>query len=55
MRIMKILKGLSSALGFAFTAIAVIYWFDLDDVMIAKSGPMLHKLAAKKAASKAAE
>ncbi|WP_206752213.1 hypothetical protein [Desulfosporosinus fructosivorans] len=47
---MKLVKGISNVLGIAFTTIAVIYWFDLDDMMIAKSAPMLQKLAAKKAA-----
>lgn len=49
---MKLLKGINNALGIAFVAISIIYWFDLDDKMIAKSEPLLKKLAALKAIQK---
>lgn len=43
---MNAIKKFNNIMGIAFVAVAVIYWFDLDDKMIKKSEPMLRKMAA---------
>ena len=51
MRIMfKALKKINGVMGAAGIAVAVIYWFDLDDKMVAFQTNLMKKMLAKKAA-----
>ena len=47
MIIVKVLGKVNNALGIAFVAIAVIYWFDLDDKIVSKVVPKMQKFAAQ--------
>lgn len=51
----KFLGKATTVLGIAGIAVAVVYWFDLDDAFIRKAEPLLRKVAAiKKASAQAA-
>lgn len=46
----KALKKINGIVGAAGIVVAVIYWFDLDDKIVAFQTNMMKKMLAKKAA-----
>lgn len=46
-----IFRNATAVLGIVGISIGLIYWFDLDDVMVAKMTPTLKKVAALRKAS----
>ncbi len=47
----NIFGNVTAALGVVGIAVGLIYWFDLDDVMVARMTPTLKKVAALRKAS----
>lgn len=45
-------KKVTKILGVAGVVVGALYWFDLDDKVIAKSEPLLRKIAGVKKMSK---